>query len=293
MYKYDHHTNIPWNVAEYHTPRLELNADLEIQKRKWDSQKKGVPDNKHVTKRGYYMDYAYKVAKGIPSSVAHGSLREWESERLKKIGQNNKIDSKLLKYSYLDQIEIEQKNRKSPGICSYSLEKSMKQKDEEIEKLKKRKQSVGEKVVFYMNTEKLSDISPGPGGHSPHLSSPTMRENKNDYKYWVEKHKKEGQVIAQRDAIKPASGTYSPMNITLSTFEKLQKDSGKPATKRNYFGLDSKFEYTRPDKKKIVEKRPAPSSYTTTHEWKGKDVSPKKSDLNVVIWKGRSNSVYH
>lgn len=35
MYKYDNHTNIPWNVTEYHTPRLEMNVDLEIKKRKW------------------------------------------------------------------------------------------------------------------------------------------------------------------------------------------------------------------------------------------------------------------
>ena len=28
MYKYDHGTNIPWNVSEYHTPRLEFDADL-------------------------------------------------------------------------------------------------------------------------------------------------------------------------------------------------------------------------------------------------------------------------
>ena len=47
---------------------------------------------------------------------------------------------------------MEQKNRKSPGVCSYSLEKSMKEKDADAEKLKKRKQSVGDKVYFYMNT---------------------------------------------------------------------------------------------------------------------------------------------
>jgi hypothetical protein len=33
------------------------------------SQKKGVKVNDfYVTKRGYYMDYSLKVAKGIPSS---------------------------------------------------------------------------------------------------------------------------------------------------------------------------------------------------------------------------------
>ena len=71
---------------------------------------------------------------------------------MKKQSEKTKVDPKLIKYSYLDRIEMEQKNRKSPGDCAYSLEKSMKEKDADIERLKKRKQSVGEKVYFYMNT---------------------------------------------------------------------------------------------------------------------------------------------
>ena len=55
------------------------------------------------------------------------------------MGANKKVDSKLLKYSFLDRIEMEQKNRKSPGICTYSLEKSMKEKDADVEKMKKKK----------------------------------------------------------------------------------------------------------------------------------------------------------
>ena len=132
MYKYDHHTNIPWNVTEYHTPRLEVDPDLEMKKRKWESQKKGVKDNKYLTRRGFYMDYDLKVAKGIPSTHAHGAQKEWDFEKMRKNGERIKVDSKLIKYSYLDRIEMEQKNRKSPGVCAYSLEKSMKEKDEDV-----------------------------------------------------------------------------------------------------------------------------------------------------------------
>lgn len=41
---------------------------MEVKKRKWASQKKGLKDTKYVTKRGSYMDYDLKIAKGIPSS---------------------------------------------------------------------------------------------------------------------------------------------------------------------------------------------------------------------------------
>jgi hypothetical protein len=70
-------------------------------------------------------------------------------------------------------------------------------------------------------------------------------------------------MFLKRDSVKPAPGTHSPMNVTLDTFEKLQKDLERPS-KVHHFGLDSKFEYTRQQKKKVVEKRPDPSSYRTT-----------------------------
>lgn len=89
------------------------------------------------------MDYELKVAKGIPSAFTHGEQKEWDFEKLKKMSTKVKVDPKLIKYTYLERIEMEQKNRKSPGICTYSLEKSIKEKDEEKEKLKKRKVSVG------------------------------------------------------------------------------------------------------------------------------------------------------
>jgi hypothetical protein len=104
IYKYDNHTNIPWNVTEYHTPRLEMNVDLEIQKRKWESQKKGIKDTKYLTKRGFYMDYDLKQAKAVPSPNDHGVQKEWDFEKIKKANEKFKVDSKLSKYTYLDRI---------------------------------------------------------------------------------------------------------------------------------------------------------------------------------------------
>lgn len=86
---------------------------------------------------------------------------------------------------------MEQKNRKSPGICAYSIEKSLKEKQADLDKLKKKKQSTGEKVYFYMNTERLSDVAPGPGMHNPHPVSPKLTLNQTDHKFWSSKHSKE------------------------------------------------------------------------------------------------------
>jgi hypothetical protein len=72
IYQYDNQTNVPWNLTEYRTPKTEVNAELEIKKRRWTSQKKAQKDGRYVTKRGYYMDYDLKIAKSVPSTHAHG-----------------------------------------------------------------------------------------------------------------------------------------------------------------------------------------------------------------------------
>lgn len=74
MYSYDRGLNKSWNMPEYKTPRLYQDAALEVQKRKWATQKKGEKTNKYVTKRGFYMDYDLKVSKSIPGSSMYSVM---------------------------------------------------------------------------------------------------------------------------------------------------------------------------------------------------------------------------
>lgn len=68
MYNYDRGLNKSWNMSEYRTPKIYQDPMLEVQKRKWATQKKGEKTNRYVTKRGFYMDYDLKVSKSIPGS---------------------------------------------------------------------------------------------------------------------------------------------------------------------------------------------------------------------------------
>ena len=69
MHAYDSRSNHPWNLPEYSPKKHYQDPLIEVQKRKWANQKKGVKDEmRHITKRGFYMDYDLKVAKSIPSS---------------------------------------------------------------------------------------------------------------------------------------------------------------------------------------------------------------------------------
>ncbi len=58
-----------------------MNVDLQLKKRKWATQKKGEKNTKYVTKRGFYMDYDLKQAKGVPSAQVHGEQKEWSFEK--------------------------------------------------------------------------------------------------------------------------------------------------------------------------------------------------------------------
>ena len=96
------------------------------------------------------MDYHIKVGKSVPGSGIlifyidkHGSNSPWSFEKEQRISKHRNLDPKLRKNTYLEQIETEQKNRKKPGICTYSLEKSMKEKDAMVELMSKKKQFVG------------------------------------------------------------------------------------------------------------------------------------------------------
>lgn len=48
-----------------------------------------------------------------------------------------------------------------------------------------------------------------------------VRKNKTDWKHWVDKHKKIHEAFTKRDSVKPNSCSYSPMNMTLNTFDKI------------------------------------------------------------------------
>lgn len=96
------------------------------------------------------------------------------------------------------------------------------------------------------------------GFYNPHDNIPHLKLNKTTHKFWIEKHKKEGENIQKRRSVEPAPGTHTPIPVEVNTFDRImttqtlkRKKKGKEVF--NGFGSDAKFEYTRPAKKKIIE----------------------------------------
>ena len=134
---------------------------------------------------------------------------------------------------------------------------------------------------------------PGAGNYNPHDEVRKMRLNKTDYKFWIGKHKTLDKTLNDRDSRKPSPASYSPKSMTMRTFDTMPVSPKKKKESQFGFGTDARFEYIRPNKKTIVEKRPAPVSYRTTYDWKGKGDKPKQRTWDEDVWKGRVEGVYH
>jgi hypothetical protein len=94
------------------------------------------------------------------------------------------------------------------------------------------------------------------GAYNPHLEVPHIKVDKTNHKFWIDKHKKEGEKMAKRRSVEPAPGTHTPIPAGYTTFERIMTAGQVKRKKKDMtstgFGTDSKFEYTRPSKKKII-----------------------------------------
>lgn len=86
--------------------RQYLDPNKQVLDRKYAVQEKGKKDTRYLTKRGFYMNYHIKVVKALPASSNYNLGDPWDQSLNKKSGTNRKIDPKLIKYSYLDRIEM-------------------------------------------------------------------------------------------------------------------------------------------------------------------------------------------
>lgn len=67
--------------------------------------------------------------------------------------------------------------------------------------LKAKTRYQGDKHFFYQDTEHLSQIVPGMGSYNPHDDIPHLKLNKTTHKFWIDKHKKEGEKFQKRRSV--------------------------------------------------------------------------------------------
>lgn len=97
----------------------------------------------------------------------------------------------------------------------------------------------------------MSDAIPGMGIYNPHLSVDKLQLNKTNHKFWIDKHNQTNKFNTSRELIKPNPASYSPTNQSYNTFQRTFCLPKKNKQIKNGFGSDSRFPYTRANKKVI------------------------------------------
>lgn len=106
MYQYKENKNIPWNIVEYNPLKDYVDPIKQINERKMKDIPKGQPshDSNNKTKKGFYLDYHIKTMKEIPDPTHYNLKDPFDQEANRKRGISNKIDQKLIKYTYIERI---------------------------------------------------------------------------------------------------------------------------------------------------------------------------------------------
>lgn len=89
------------------------------------------------------MDHYLKVMRAVPPPSQYNLKDPFDQEANQKRGKFNKLDKSLVKYTYLERIQMEQKNRKTPAPGEYNLTKTEDEIKDDLKVLKSKKKSVG------------------------------------------------------------------------------------------------------------------------------------------------------
>lgn len=95
IYQYDTHRNIPWNIVEYEPLRDYHGKPVNSNR-----------ENRYETKKGFYMDYHIKTVKDLPPPDQYPSKSGFDQTENKKYSHKVKINPRLKKNTYIEQIEL-------------------------------------------------------------------------------------------------------------------------------------------------------------------------------------------
>ena len=169
------------------------------------------------------MDYHLKVVSKLPAPSNYKMRDVWllTEDQKKKVGRR-KVDSSLSKYTYIDGIVTEEKNRGKPGVGTYNLRRSESDLKEELARLKTRKYYIGPKRFFYEDHEHLSNVHSGMGAYNPHDNDIShKRANNTDHKFWKNKHEKMQKSFEKKRMKETSPCHYNPMACEEGTFDRI------------------------------------------------------------------------
>ena len=191
------------------------------------------------------MDQHIKIVKDLPPGPCQFPPQSgFDQTENKKYSQKVKINPRLKKNSYIDQIELKEKKSKI-GVGSYNLEKTQKELKQELQNMKKYKRmSKSARISYFQNTQRQNIDKPGAGIYNPHLEVQHIRQDRMTPDKWRDKHKSVGKAEEKKNKKIPGPSSYRPASAgtfdrKFIDFEKEKKKKSK--TMKTGFGTDAKF----------------------------------------------------
>lgn len=81
-----------------------------------------MKNNKHITKKGSFLDDEYMFSKGKPGPQAYNVDKKWVSDAA--IEKGKKLPKNTKRNTFIEEIFHEQSKRGVPGPGKYNVEKS-------------------------------------------------------------------------------------------------------------------------------------------------------------------------
>ena len=190
------------------------------------------------------MDPHIKVVKDLPPPDKYPTKSVFDQTENQRYSKKVKINPRLKKNTYIDQINEEGKKTKI-GVGSYNLEKTQKEIDAEVRQMKKKKKMGKSTRISYYEDIQTSYLGiPGAGNYNHHDEVQHIKADRMTPDKWREKHKSESKAFIQKKRKEPAPNSYRPASA--GTFDRKQIDYQKERKKKSKsfdkgFGTDAKF----------------------------------------------------
>ncbi|KRX08514.1 hypothetical protein PPERSA_12995 [Pseudocohnilembus persalinus] len=312
MYKIATRESDAWGIEGYQVPKKyqdHYTAKWEKKIQEQIKQKK-KPGEKAVkaTKRGNFLDDEIKLhnpcyPKPNTIKVQYDQSDNWKMDQktMELYKQKFKVDQKLNKKTYIDQIIHRQKgNSKVPGPGQYSVTKTQEAIEKEIADMKKKVVNKGGDLPNYLHdVQYVSSQIPGPNSYHPKLPSKDTFEWSVDKKQlvagayykippkeWISKH------TVKIDKKKEKPEPFHPYPVSYNTFGKqLLKSEGKNKNQSSnvkHWGTTKRFA-DKAQTEKLIKKQ-TPGAYSLLAKWP--DAKPQKGQKSMTT-KSKSTKFFN
>ena len=125
MYNVVTRTHAAWGIEGYEISKKYFDHNKAVEDKLYEEMRKkgkSIKNQKHITKKGCYLDDEYSCQKNKPGPQKYDVTHKWISEADIEKGKKRPKDTK--RETFIEAIFLEQKRRGVPGPGKYNVTKT-------------------------------------------------------------------------------------------------------------------------------------------------------------------------